>query len=153
MAENGIAFTAGDRRFLAEVIREAQMRTNCRQWEGQIVNDETTLGEVKKEVAEFVASRGWQKGHDPKNLAMGIAVEAAELMEIFQWQHNAAAWDIDQSDEWEHVHEELADVIIYCASLANQLNIDLGTAISEKMHKNAKRFPALPDYQGKWVHK
>lgn len=105
------------------------------------MNDKiTNLQEIKEKVKKFVAERNWTTEHNPKNLSMCIAIEAAELMEIFQWVSNEESWNIDKSDEFIHLQEELADVLIYCMSLANQLNIDVSAAIEDKMNKNEKRF-------------
>ena len=103
---------------------------------------ETNLQEIKDKVKQFTLSRGWNSHHSPKNLAMSIAIEAAELMEIFQWVSTDNAWQIRESDEFEHLQEELADVLIYCMSLANQLDIDVALAIEDKICKNACRYPA-----------
>lgn len=108
-----------------------------------MTDTETNLQDVKDKVQQFTLSRGWKRHHSPKNLAMSIAIEAAELMEVFQWVSTDEAWKIRQSDEFEHLKEELADVLIYCMSLANQLDIDVAAAIEDKMHKNALRYPAV----------
>lgn len=107
-----------------------------------MTDNTTNLQDIKDKVKEFVASRDWSEYHSPKNLAMSIAIEAAELMEIFQWLSLEQAWEIKKSDEFEHLQEELADVLIYCCSLANQLDIDMAAAIEDKMEKNARRYPA-----------
>lgn len=95
----------------------------------------------KKRIAEFNQSRGWQKANTPKNLAMSIAIEAAELMEIFQWQPSEPSSELILGDEREHIEEELADVLIYAINFANALDIDIAGAIEDKMAKNEKRFP------------
>lgn len=102
---------------------------------------ETNIQEIKDKVKQFVESRDWSKSHSPKNLAMSISIESAELMEIFQWCSTDEAWNINETAEAEHLREEIADVLIYSISLANQLNIDISAAIEDKMMKNAKRFP------------
>lgn len=101
----------------------------------------TTIQEIKDKVKEFVNERDWNKFHSPKNLAMSIAIEAGELMEIFQWLSQEEAWDINNSHEATHLREELSDVIIYCVSLANQLNIDISSSIEDKIRKNAVKYP------------
>lgn len=108
-----------------------------------MTDTETNLQEIKDRVKQFTFSRGWRRYHSPKNLAMSIAIEAAELMEIFQWVSTDEACQIKESDEFEHLQEELADVLIYCMSLANQLDIDVAAAIEDKMQKNALRYPAV----------
>lgn len=71
---------------------------------------------------------------------MSIAIEASELMEIFQWLSPEEALDINNSSEATHLNEELSDVIIYCLSLANQLDIDVTAAIEDKLKKNAIKY-------------
>lgn len=107
------------------------------------MNDKSTsIQLIKEQVSEFVKEREWNKFHNPKNLSMSIAIEAGELMEIFQWSSFVDAWDICDSEEISNVKDELSDVMIYCLSLANQLDIDVSKAIEDKMAKNAIKYPA-----------
>ena len=101
----------------------------------------TNMQSIKDKIAAFVKERDWNQFHNPKNLSMSIAIEASELMEIFQWSSFVDAWDICDSEEFTHVKEELADVMIYCLSLANQLNLDVSEAIEEKIAKNEIKYP------------
>lgn len=101
----------------------------------------TSIQQLKDKVAKFVAERNWNQFHNPKNLSMSIAIEASELMEIFQWMSMEESWDINNSSESTHLREELSDVIIYCLSLANQLDIDVATAIEDKIKKNGIKYP------------
>ncbi len=107
------------------------------------MNDKATnVQEIKDRISKFVKDRNWMDAHSPKNLSMSIAIEAAELMEIFQWLSTEEARGIKNVEgKFTHLKEELADVIIYCLSLANQLNIDVATAIDDKIEKNAKKYP------------
>lgn len=98
----------------------------------------TTIQELKDKVNKFVEERDWKKFHNPKNLSMSIAIEASELMEIFQWLTPKESWDIINTKENIHLKEELSDVIIYCLSLANQLDIDIASAIEDKIIKMDK---------------
>lgn len=93
---------------------------------------------------EFVAERQWAKFHNAKNLSMSLSIEAAELMEHFQWLTTAevVAGDGFQRDQ---VAEELADVTCYALSLANSLDIDLASSIAHKMVKNRLKYPVDPD--------
>ncbi|QDQ27970.1 nucleotide pyrophosphohydrolase [Chitinimonas arctica] len=100
-------------------------------------DDLTTLAELKTRVAAFAAARDWQQFHNGKNLAMSIAIEAAELMEHFQWSPPATE-RVDKAE----VAEELADVLIYALAFANRLEIDVASAILAKLDKNESRFPA-----------
>jgi len=105
-------------------------------------DDTTTLAELKRQVADFIAERDWQVFHNPKNLSMSIAIEAAELMEHFQWLSlEQSRQYCRQGEAISQVREELADVLCYCLSLANVLGIDLSEAVSEKLSANALRFP------------
>lgn len=98
----------------------------------------TTIKNLRDLVAAFVAKRNWKQFHTPKNLAMSIAIEAAELMELFQWTHENEPLDGEKLVKLRH---ELADVVIYCLSMANVTKIDLSEAVREKMEMNARKYP------------
>ncbi len=108
------------------------------------MNDATTsLSELKQRVADFVAERDWQRYHVPKHLVMSIIIEAAELMEHFQWVGVESVEDVKADEErMQQVREELSDVLAYVLSLANALDIDLSAAYAKKMDKNAAKYPA-----------
>ncbi|MDA8337244.1 MAG: nucleotide pyrophosphohydrolase [Peptococcaceae bacterium] len=99
---------------------------------------QTTVGELRAMVASFVEERDWRQFHSAKNLSMSIAIEAAELMELFQWTDGEAADDRQLA----RVGEELADVVIYCLSLANALELDLARAVRDKVEANGRKYPA-----------
>ena len=105
--------------------------------------DATTFGEVKERIRRFLEERGWTEAHSPKNLAISIAVESAELMEIFQWvdSSKALAYARSDPDRFLHVRQEVADVVIYCVSMAAAMGFDLAAAIDEKIDNNASRYP------------
>ncbi|MDO3379528.1 nucleotide pyrophosphohydrolase [Geoalkalibacter halelectricus] len=105
------------------------------------VDDRTTLQELKNRVAAFVAERDWQQFHTPKNLSMSIAIEAAELMEHFQWLTVEASRNL-APEALADIGEELADIVIYSLSLANTLNLDLAQTVEAKMTKNIRKYPA-----------
>lgn len=110
-----------------------------------------TLTQLQTAVRDFRDARDWQQFHSPKNLSMSIAIEAAELMEHFQWltteqashlaMHNAAARQA--------IGEELADVLIYCLSLADTLQFDVRGLITDKLAKNNTKYPA-EKYHGRF---
>ena len=105
-------------------------------------DDTTTLRELRNEMAAFVEERNWQKFHRPKNLAMSIAIEAAELMEHFPWRDHRQVDDALQNPlVHEEVRDELADILPYVLSLANAANIDLASAFRDKMSKTRKKYP------------
>lgn len=100
------------------------------------------LSEIKKRLADFAAARDWDQFHSPKNLSMGLAAEAAELLEIFQWLTEAQSYGIvGDEKEMQHVGEEIADVFIYLVRLADKLNVDIEKAVLEKIAINESRYP------------
>lgn len=106
--------------------------------------ENTTFAEVKAEIRRFVDERGWRGHHSPKNLAMSIGIEAAELMEIVQWvdSQQALSYCRESDERFHHLQQEVADVVIYCLSLADTLGFDIAAAIDAKIEQNAARYPA-----------
>jgi NTP pyrophosphatase (non-canonical NTP hydrolase) len=100
----------------------------------------TTLQELKDRMADFVNERDWQQFHTPKNLSMSIAIEAAELMEHFQWLTVEQSKNLDDA-ALADIGEELADIVIYSLSLANTLKLDLSKTVLAKMDKNIRKYP------------
>jgi NTP pyrophosphatase (non-canonical NTP hydrolase) len=115
-----------------------------------MTDDETTVARLRQVVERFVERRDWHRFHTPKNLAMSLAIEAAELMEHFQWltpeQSRAVA---EQADRRAAVAEELADVLAYLLAMANELGLDLAAAFEAKMAKNEQKYPA-DQYRGRF---
>jgi dCTP diphosphatase len=106
------------------------------------MDDTTTVGELRASVDEFVTERDWYVFHTPKNLAMSIAIEAAEIMEHFQWHDaEAGAHRLSDPEVRAEVADELADVLIYCLSFANSTGIDVSQAVLAKLERNRGRFP------------
>ncbi len=102
----------------------------------------TTVGALRTQVADFVAARDWSGFHSPKNLAMSIAIEAAEIMEHFQWYTAAESAERMQDEALRaEMADEVADVIIYCLSLANSTGMDVSHAVRTKLARNEGRFP------------
>lgn len=110
----------------------------------------TTLADLRDLVRRFVDERQWRQFHSPKNLSMSLAIEAAELMEHFQWidiaESRAAASD---PQKLVAIREELADVLCYALAMANELDIDIASAVRDKMVKNAAKYPA-EEYRGRY---
>jgi len=103
----------------------------------------TTIWQLRQEMAQFVAERDWQDFHDPKNLAMAIAIEAAELMEHFQWLTNAESQEpLRDPGRQVEIADELADITCFVLSFANTCGIDIAEAVRRKMHSNRKKYPA-----------
>lgn len=103
--------------------------------------NETVLG-LRQAMQAFVDERDWGQFHTPKNLAMSIAIEAAELMEHFQWLEvpESVTRGHDPAHR-EQIADELADVCCYVLSLANALDLDLSSAVRSKLVKNAEKYP------------
>jgi NTP pyrophosphatase (non-canonical NTP hydrolase) len=100
------------------------------------------LAELRRQLHLFAEARDWQPFHTPKNLAASVAVEAAELLECFQWLDDTQARNIgSQPKKLEEVCDELADVLIYLVHLADVLDIDLADAVTNKIMRNELRFP------------
>jgi NTP pyrophosphatase (non-canonical NTP hydrolase) len=108
-----------------------------------MMSDATTpLAVLKDAVQRFAAEREWEPFHSPKNLAMGLAIEAAELMEHFLWIDTETSRKVvEDPAQLAQVAEEMADVACYLLNLSNTLGIDLSTAIVSKIAKNAVKYP------------
>ncbi len=115
-----------------------------------MADSNTKVAELRDMVRRFVDARDWKKFHSPKNLTMALAIEAAELMEHFQWISGDASRAIGEDPEkLRAVAEELADVLCYALAIANELNIDVSTAMQEKMEKNKIKYP-VEEYRGRY---
>jgi len=113
-------------------------------------DDQITVADLRAQVKAFVAECDWAQFHSPKNLSMAIAVEAAELMEHFQWLTiEESEILVEEGATRGQVVDELADVLIYCLSLANTLDVDLSEAIVRKLAHNARKYPA-DEYRGRF---
>jgi dCTP diphosphatase len=101
----------------------------------------TTIGEMRARVRRFVHERDWEKFHVPKDLAMAISIEASELLERFLWREPGSPASLSSTDRT-GIAEELADVLIYCLSLADVLEMDLSEAVFAKLRKDESKYPA-----------
>ena len=90
---------------------------------------EETIARIRK----FSEDRDWEQFHTPENLAKSIVIEAAELLECFQWS--------DEVYDLQHVREELADVIVYCRNLLDELGLDEDEIVNAKMTQNELKYP------------
>lgn len=102
--------------------------------------NEPTLRELAQRLQQFADERDWGRFHAPKNLASALIVEAAELLEPFQWMSEEASRQLDAAQKQE-VASEMADVLLYLVQLSNALGVDLMQAAMDKMALNAQRFP------------
>ena len=105
------------------------------------------MKELKKSIRSFSEERGWEQYHTPKNLSMALAVEAAELMEIFQWMTNSESMNLTAQQKV-HAGEELADITIYALRLFDVLGIDPENAVIDKIGRNARKYPPKEDKPG-----
>jgi len=110
----------------------------------------TTIQQLKDTVTEFAHQRDWEQFHTPKNLSMSIAIEAAELMEHFQWVRPGEVEQFDDAKKRE-IGEELADVVSYCLAFANTMDIDVAAAFEHKMARNREKYPAH-EFKGLYGH-
>jgi len=97
------------------------------------------MQELKTQIKDFIRARDWEKYHAPKNLAMALNTEAAEILEIFQWKKPE---DSLTEAEREALHQEIGDVLIYLLELADKFEIDIVEAAKIKLVLNEKNYPA-----------
>lgn len=106
-----------------------------------ISDKEATLEELKNNIKEFCERRDWNQFHNPKELAIGISAEANELLQIFRFKSEEDIKKVMSSDRRVEVEEELADVLYFVLRFAQMNNIDLSSAVSNKIEKNDKKYP------------
>jgi dCTP diphosphatase len=117
-----------------DVLHEVERR--CMQYG----DDATNITQLKKLVAQLIADRDWQKFHSPKNVAVKISVEAAELLEKFVWIQDHESFAIVDTNRQE-VENELADVFFLMLSFCNVAKIDLASALITKMEEISNKYP------------
>ena len=110
---------------------------------------QTPVGQLLEMVAHFVAERDWQQFHAPKNISMALAIEAAELMEHFQWITVEASRAELEPEKRAAIGEEIADVMCYALALCNEMGFDVATLMREKMKKNVAKYPA-DEFRGRY---
>ncbi|WP_432727045.1 nucleotide pyrophosphohydrolase [Variovorax sp. W6] len=103
----------------------------------------TDLQQLTQALRDFAQARDWEQFHSPKNLASALSVEAAELLEHFQWLTEAQSRDLP-ADKRAEIGTEIADVFLYLLQLADKLGIDMIEAARSKMLVNARKYPAPP---------
>lgn len=114
-------------------------------------DESTTVEQLREAMHDFVIQRDWQRFHTPKNLAGSVSIEAAELVELFQWMTTEEASERAKSDETlrGEIADEMADVFLYLLSMANALNIDLAKSTFAKIEKNNIKYPVETAHQFK----
>ena len=101
----------------------------------------STIQELKDIVKEFCEKRDWDQFHTPKELVIGISTEANELLQIFRFKNKEEMDELMKSEKRAEVEEELADVLYFVLRFAQMNNIDLSSAVKEKVEKNNKKYP------------
>ncbi len=110
---------------------------------GDMTDHQTTVAQLRTMMKDFVAQRQWEKFHTPRNLAASAAVEAGELLELFQWLgDNEAMARLQEPAFRQAVADEMSDVLMYIISLANALDLDISAAAEAKMARNRTKYPA-----------
>lgn len=106
------------------------------------MSDELTqIKQLRDKVREFVNERDWNKYHHPKELAISIVIEAAELLEIFQWDEKIDIQKMkDDEKTMSKIKDEVADVMTYILCLSNQLDLDLSEIVLAKIEKNRTKY-------------
>lgn len=98
--------------------------------------------EVIDQVLKFRDERNWKQFHNPKDLAISLSLEAAELLEVFQWSGE----DLWCEEKMDRIREELADVLNYCILMADACGLDLDEIVEEKVKKNKEKYPVEKAY-------
>jgi NTP pyrophosphatase (non-canonical NTP hydrolase) len=106
-----------------------------------VAEENGDLARLRDLVRVFVDERDWDQFHTPKNLSAALSVEAAELLEHFQWLQHGRADELGP-DKLVQVRHEMADVLVYLVRLADKLDVDLMAAVQEKMVLNRAKYPA-----------
>ncbi|MGA7750854.1 MAG: nucleotide pyrophosphohydrolase [Gallionella sp.] len=105
------------------------------------MSSQSDLMMLRDKLRDFAKARDWDQFHSPKNLSMALMVEAAELMEHFQWLTEKESGNLD-AEKKAVVAEELADILLYLVRLTDKLGVDLLEAALHKLEKNAVKYPA-----------
>lgn len=105
-----------------------------------MTDDKTTIQELKTIIKKFVDERDWQQFHNPKNLSMGIAAEAAELMELFMWCKTEGSFDQFKKKKQE-VQDEASDILFMLLAFCNAVDIDITSALIQKKKETEKKYP------------
>lgn len=99
------------------------------------------IEKIQQRLEKFSKIRDWEQFHNPKNLAMALSVEVAELVEIFQWSNNGGLAEIKDPKKKDRIKEEIADIFIYLIKISNKLDLNIEEIINQKIDKNEKKYP------------
>lgn len=104
------------------------------------MDNETTIQDLRNQVKQFVSERNWEQFHNPKDLAIAISIEAAELLELFRFK------EINNDEICLQILEESMDILIFLLSLVNVVRFDISLAFEDKMAQNRKKYPIEESY-------
>ena len=99
------------------------------------------LKNLKEKLKKFSTERDWEQYHSPKNLAMALSVEVAELVEIFQWSNDGGLKEIEDPETRKQIENEIADIFNYLIKFVDLMEIDLEKISLEKINKNEEKYP------------
>ena len=105
------------------------------------LNRELNLEKISERLKKFSKDRNWEQYHSPKNLAMALSVEVAELVEIFQWSNDGGTKEIKDPETRKQIEEEIADIFNYLVKFVDLMDIDLEKISLEKIQKNDEKYP------------
>ena len=105
------------------------------------LNRELNLEKISERLKKFSKDRNWEQYHSPKNLAMALSVEVAELVEIFQWSNDGGTKEINDPVTRKQIEEEIADIFNYLVKFVDLMDIDLEKISLEKIQKNDEKYP------------
>lgn len=101
------------------------------------------IAELQEKLKTFLHEREWDKFHNARDLAISISLEASELLEVFQWKDHISTKELVKDEKLlSKIKEELADVLIYCLNLGNNLNLDIKQIILDKIKRNEEKYPS-----------
>lgn len=114
------------------------------------MDNKTTMQDLKNQVKQFVSERNWEQFHNPKDLAIAIAIEAAELLELFRFREVQPGYEllveVGNQKIYGKILEESMDILIFLLSLANVMRFDISLAFEDKMAQNRKKYPIEESY-------
>jgi dCTP diphosphatase len=123
-------------------MRISKKPTSRTKFPSEMEDKTTTVLDLRNRVRQFVESRQWKRFHSPKNLAMAVAVEAAELLDLFKWQSERQSVKLAEVQRTrDEISDELADVFIYCLTMANRIGLDMSGAVDRKIRVNERHYP------------
>ena len=108
------------------------------------INMSDSIAELTKKIVEFRDARNWKQFHNPKDMAISVSLEAAELLEVFQW--SGADTNADTEKKLTKIKEELADILIYSFLMGKDLGIDIAKIICDKIEENNRKYPVEKVY-------